>query len=234
MARQLRLGLLIGLSVLATGILAAVPPIPQDPSYHHFADRRSFFGIPNAWNVLSNAAFVFVGGLGLWHIARRSKAGAANLFSQPGDRWPYVALLVGIALTGVGSAYYHLAPDDARLVWDRLAIAVAFAAIVAMVLLERISVPAGLAALPVLLIAGVGSALYWHVTEARGAGDLRPYAMVQFSPSSSFLSSCSSFRRGIRGAAICWAQPHCTAWPRHSRWPMPRSLPSVTSSAATR
>jgi hypothetical protein len=172
----------MGLTILAIGILTAVPPIPQDPAYHNFADRRSFLGILNAWNVLSNAAFVLVGGLGLWHVARRNVRGAANGFSKAGDRCPYVALFTGIVLTGFGSAYYHLAPDNARLVWDRLAMAVAFTAVVATVLVERIGGPAALTLLAFLLLAGIGSVLYWHSTELRGVGDLRPYVMVQFFP----------------------------------------------------
>jgi hypothetical protein len=182
MSRQLRLGLLMGLTLLAIGVLAAVPTIPQDPAYHRFADRRSFLCIPNAWNVLSNVALVLVGGLGLWCTAWRNVTGAANGFSKAGDRWPYVAFFMGTALTGFGSAYYHLAPDNARLVWDRLPMAVAFTAIVATVLVERIGRSAGLTLLPLLLIAGIGSVLYWHSTEVRRVGDLRPYVMVQFFP----------------------------------------------------
>jgi len=182
MSPQARLGLLIGLTAAAIGALWVVPPIPQDPAYHQFADRRAFFGMPNALNVLSNAAFVLVGGIGLGFMARRGTSGSARPFSQPADAWPYVALFLGIALTGVGSGYYHLAPDNARLVWDRIPMTVAFAAIVAAVLVERISVRAGLVALPMLLGAGIGSVLYWQAAEARGAGDLRPYAFVQFFP----------------------------------------------------
>ena len=33
-----------------------------------------------------------------------------------------------------------------------------------------------------LLVAGIASVCYWHYTEARGMGDLRPYALVQFLP----------------------------------------------------
>ena len=33
-----------------------------------------------------------------------------------------------------------------------------------------------------LLALGIASIVYWHVTEARGAGDLRFYGLVQFYP----------------------------------------------------
>ena len=54
-------------AVTAAGIAAAFwfSPIPQDPAYHGFADRRTLFGIPNFWNVFSNLPFVLVGAFGL-------------------------------------------------------------------------------------------------------------------------------------------------------------------------
>ena len=50
-------GWLLG-AVTVGGVAAACwfPPLPQDPTYHVFADRRTFFGIPNFWNVCSNLA----------------------------------------------------------------------------------------------------------------------------------------------------------------------------------
>src|SRR5947208_11797828 len=40
-------------------------PFRQDPAYHDFADRRTFFGIPNFFDVTSNLAFLLVGIAGL-------------------------------------------------------------------------------------------------------------------------------------------------------------------------
>ena len=45
---------------------------------------------------------------------------------------------------------------------------------------ERISVKIGMRSLPLLLILGIASVLYWNFTQDRGQGDLRPYALVQF------------------------------------------------------
>ena len=50
-------------------------------------------------------------------------------------------LFFGLVLTAFGSSYYHLAPDKARLVWDRLPMTVEFMPLVAAVIAERISVP---------------------------------------------------------------------------------------------
>ena len=57
---------------------------------------------------------------------------------------------------------------------------IAFMALFASVLGERLSLRAGAWGLWPLLIVGAASTLYWHVGEQRGHGDLRPYALVQF------------------------------------------------------
>jgi tryptophan-rich sensory protein len=56
---------------------------------------------------------------------------------------------------------------------------IAFMAMVAAIIAERISLRAGLWLLPILLLVGMGSVLQWYLSEARGAGDLRFYAAVQ-------------------------------------------------------
>ena len=53
---------------LVAGSLAGLlllPPISQDQGYHHFADQRTLFGVPNFWNVVSNLPFMAVGSVGL-------------------------------------------------------------------------------------------------------------------------------------------------------------------------
>src|SRR4029077_16453316 len=49
--------------ILVASLLA--PRIPQDQSYHGFADQRTLLGVPNGADVLSNLAFALVGILGL-------------------------------------------------------------------------------------------------------------------------------------------------------------------------
>jgi hypothetical protein len=52
--------------------------------------------------------------------------------------------------------------------------------LLAAMIAERISIKAAKVLLGPLLVLGCASVLYWHVTELRGAGDLRLYALVQF------------------------------------------------------
>ena len=164
---------------LACAGLLALPPIAQDPAYHRLADQRVLLGISNALNVLSNLPFGIVGLLGLATVFGRG-AGRAGPVVGPGAAWPYGVLFAGVALTMAGSAYYHLAPDDARLVWDRLPMTAAFMGLVTAMLAERVSPRLGRLSLGPLLVLGVSSLAYWYWSELRGAGDLRPYILVQF------------------------------------------------------
>jgi hypothetical protein len=170
--------LLIGLAI-PVAVLLLVPPYAQPLWYHDFADQRCLVCVPNALNVVSNLPFVLVGGWGLLFLASRRSLGA---FRDPAERWSYFVFFAGIALTGVGSAYYHWHPDNARLLWDRLPLAVAFMAFFAAVIAERIDRRAGLWLLVPLAVLGGGSVVYWHLTEVWGRGDLRPYFLVQFYP----------------------------------------------------
>ena len=169
--------LLVGLVALLVGVTALVPPVAQDPAYHAFADARAVLRVPNFLNVLSNLPFLLVGALGLALLGRDRGAGER---AAPGERRPYWLFFTGIAFTGVGSAYYHWRPDNGTLFWDRLPMTIAFMALLASVIGERISRRAGALGLWPLVIVGVASTIYWHLGEQRGAGDLRPYGLVQF------------------------------------------------------
>jgi hypothetical protein len=174
-----RLALLAALAIIGAGTfwLLSGGPMPQKLSYHDFADQRTFLDVPHFLNVLSNAPFLLIGLLGIAWIVRRRTA-----FLDPAEAYPYFVFFVGIGLTAFGSGYYHLAPDHARLVWDRLPIAMAFMALFAAILGERVSVRAGLVLLGPLMALGLGSVLYWSIGESHGTGDLRPYYFVQGYP----------------------------------------------------
>lgn len=172
--------ILLALAAIGVALAAAMsPPMPQPLAYHLFADGRSWLGIPNALNVLSNAPFAVVGFLGL-AATFSTKASASSPFSDAWERWPYAALFTGVALTSLGSGYYHLAPDNARLVWDRLPMAVGFMGLLTAVLAERVSVRLSRMLFGPLLVIGAGSVAYWYWSELQHAGDLRLYLLVQF------------------------------------------------------
>lgn len=165
------------LSLLAISVVLFIEPIPQDTNYHHFHDIRMFLGVPNFWNVLSNLPFFFAG---LWGVHWISKANNQSYIGEL--KLAYFILFAGIAMVGLGSAYYHLWPDNNTLVWDRLPMTIAFMALFSIIIAEFISIRIGKFLLLPLLIAGMFSVYYWHYSEVAGQGDLRLYILVQFLP----------------------------------------------------
>lgn len=147
--------------LLGVALLALVPPIPQDQAYHSFADQRTILGTPNFWNVISNARFLAVGIMGL----RRFKDAASRV------------LFAGVLLTSIGSSYYHWAPSDSRLVWDRLPMTLVFMSLLSIVIGIWFDARLGRLLLAPALVFGAASVFWWWST-----GDLRPYAVAQFGP----------------------------------------------------
>lgn len=152
-------------------------PIAQDPGYHHFADTREILGIPNFWNVVSNLPFLAVGVVGVAYVARNPDVARSSVLWRA-----WLVLFAGIALTAFGSAYYHLAPANRTLAWDRLPMTLGFAGLFTIVVGEYVSLRGAALLLLPLLVAGAAAVFYWDLTETRGFGDLRPYAVVQFLP----------------------------------------------------
>ncbi len=171
------------LGILSAGMLLAaaiVPPIPQPVEYHQFADQRIYFGIPNFFNVASNVIFLFVGVAGLVFLLYLRGSMASKAFIDLSERWPYLILFLSVAMTCMGSIYYHLAPDNDRLVWDRLPLAMGIMALLAATLSERVSPRVGMPLLLVLIAIGAGSVMHWYWSEQRGTGNLNFYIVVQF------------------------------------------------------
>jgi hypothetical protein len=162
---------------LAVGIAASlVPRTDLPPSYHDFADQRSWLGIPNFGDVVSNLIFLLAGLCGLAFLFSKS---SVDRFIDVRERWFYLAVFLGLLLTAFGSLYYHLAPDNNRLVLDRVPMIIVFMPLVAALIAERVNLKLGLWLLPVLTAIGIGSVLQWHWTVRQGAGDVRFYAAVQ-------------------------------------------------------
>jgi hypothetical protein len=160
--RDLPIAVFVGLMAASLGGLLLLSPIPQDQSYHQFADQRTIFGIPNFWNVVSNIPFLAVGATGL----RRCHDDAAT-----------VAAFLGVFLTGIGSSYYHWDPNDNTLFWDRLPMTLSLMAIFALAVEERVNARAGAIVLWPSLAIGLFSLLLWRLSN-----DLRLYFWVQFFP----------------------------------------------------
>ena len=187
-------------TVLCIAAALLLPAMPQPPGYHDFADHRVVFGIANFLDVASNLGFLLVGVAGLW-VALRSR----TRFEFAAERWPWVVFFSGMVLTAAGSSYYHLAPDNERLFWDRLPMTVAFMSLIAAQIVDRISVRAGLALLLPMLLVGAASVVYWRATERAGVGNVVPYAVLQgYSVVILLLMTLWQPSRYTRGGDIYW------------------------------
>ena len=165
-----------GIMLLVITAMIVHGPIPQLVHYHEFADVRTLDGLPNAADVLSNIGFALVSIWGFWSLR-----GKTNLPSIAAP-WPGYAVFLGaVALTALGSSFYHLMPNNDRLVWDRLPIALACAGLLAGAYAEtHLSTPRLF--LPTLIVAAVASVFWWSFTDAIAVGDLRPYLLIQGAP----------------------------------------------------
>ena len=169
-----RTAFLIGVSVLAFALALVLPAMPQPIAYHDFADKRVAYGIENFLDVTSNLAFTAAGLAGLVMVLR-----PRTCFASPAERWPYLVFAVGVLATGAGSCYYHLAPDNETLFWDRLPMTISFMSLIAAQIVDRVDARAGLLALVPMLVVGVATAVYWIVSERLGRGNVVPYAVLQ-------------------------------------------------------
>lgn len=161
-----RIGLII-LSLVGTFIFFFSKSLMTQPqSYHHFADTRMMFGIPNAFDVLSNFFFLVAGALGISEVMKQAK-----LLTKKSWFWFFLSII----LIAPGSAYYHWDPNDSTLVWDRIPMSMGFMALYIALLVEHISTSLERYLFPVIAL-GIISVVVWAVTT-----DLRFYFWVQFS-----------------------------------------------------
>lgn len=144
-------------------------PVPQDRGYHLFADTRTCFGLKNFANIASNLAFFVTGVAGVLWCRRNPGAGASG---------SWTVFFTGVALVFFGSGYYHYAPGDHSLAWDRLPMTVAFMGLFTALLCEHLDGPATEKKLLIgTLATGIASVLWWRISD-----DLRLYIWVQLTP----------------------------------------------------
>ncbi len=164
--RGLKLSIIFISFLVMFVVLFLRPVITQDPRFHLFADSRTFLGIPNALDVLTNFFFALAGIIGIKQVLA--------VRDLP-TRWSWFWLFLSVLLVAPGSAYYHWQPDDQSLVWDRLPMSTGFMALYVILLAEYVDQRFQRALLPALLT-GAASILVWIMTT-----DLRFYFWIQFS-----------------------------------------------------
>ena len=164
MGRRTAATWLTGAAIVAAAVcMIVLGPIERSEGFHHYADQRTWIGIPHAGDVLSNLAFVLVAGVYLRRI--------------PG-------LALAVAWIGIGSAIYHWAPSDTTLSLDWAPIGVTLMLVLAAVIHDRIGPRAGLVVHGFGPVAAVFAVGYWLMTGGTGdgdgnRGDMAPYVTVQ-------------------------------------------------------
>jgi hypothetical protein len=118
--------------------------------------------------VLSNLPFLVVGLLGLI-VCHRKPSAEAPL--------SWIVFFAGVALIAAGSGYYHWAPSDATLVWDRLPMTTAFIGLSVAILAESIDPRLERFLLLPAIVIGACSVGYWY-----WYGDVRFYYWIQLLP----------------------------------------------------
>ncbi|RYR47270.1 hypothetical protein Ahy_A07g033221 [Arachis hypogaea] len=143
-------------------ILFFTPTIPRSHNHHHFVDMRnllasrSFAGVPNTINVITNFPFLVVGVLGFV----LALDGAVFYISSQGEVYAWVVFYAGMVGVAFGSAYYHLKPDNHRVLWDTLPMMVAFSSLFSALVVERFGQRIGLFCLFALIFAAVLCVVY--------------------------------------------------------------------------
>jgi len=166
MTTRLLLGCILVFVVGAA--LQFVWPLAQPASYHHFADMRSMGALHNASDVLSNLVILAAGLVTLRWVMRHASSDA--------PQFPGMAVAApGLILTAFGSAWYHFAPSDSTLVWDRLPMTIVFAGILAMLWTSMTGQRVNWIQMLIMVVASTGTVGYWLLT-----GSLWPYAILQF------------------------------------------------------
>jgi len=148
--------------------LLSLAPITQSSIYHLFADSRQYFLIKNFFDVFSNLPFLVIGVYGYLYCRRSTKSANNNA---------WMMMFLGIALVGIGSAYYHYQPDYDTLFWDRLPMTIAFMSLFSAITGEYISEKITSSLLLPIILFGISSVIYWYFSN-----DLRLYLWVQLAP----------------------------------------------------
>jgi len=154
-----------------------IPAISQDVSYHDFADKRTFFGVPNFFNVISNLPYLIFGLIGYFLVFKEVQIQIIQSL-----KLSYAVFFIGVTLVCLGSGFYHLNPDNSSLLWDRLPMTIAFMSFFIIILGEYVHEKTAQQLFFPLLIIGLVSVVYWYWSETISQGDLRLYILVQFLP----------------------------------------------------
>ncbi|QTN30409.1 hypothetical protein HZ993_11895 [Rhodoferax sp. AJA081-3] len=159
---------------LAIAVACLGPAVAQYADYHAFADQRTLWGLPFAMDVLSNLPFALFGVWGWCACVLQTRRAPCGLCDRRNTARPVQAVFTGLILTALCSTWYHLQPDDSGLAIDRLGMLMAFAGLLGLAAIDRISDRAGAWTAAAVLTLGLIAVGVWAMT-----GNLLPWSVLQ-------------------------------------------------------
>jgi len=135
------------------------------------------------------------------YVRRRQFPG---MFIERGELWIFVVLYASTLLVTFGSGYYHLAPDNAGLFWDRLPMTLVASAFVGTIIADRFGARAGLATLAVLFVLSAGALVYWRATQSMAQDNVWPYIATVYGSLSFAVVAMISFPSRYTHAHAAW------------------------------
>lgn len=188
-------------AVLGLLLLALWGPTVLQPAHHHqFADARSWGRLPCAMDVLSNVPFALWGVLGLACLVAVHRTSIATSRQEAAHRGLAAVFFGGLMLTAFASSWYHLRPDDAGLLIDRLGMVVAFAGLIGLAVAERVSARAGWLLGAVVMALGPVAVAVWATS-----GNVGPWLVLQLGSMALLLG-------------LAWMPPLASAWAIRWGW----------------
>lgn len=139
--------------------------------YHKFVDERIIFSIPRFADTVSNLGFLVIGMIFLKEMLLKNEKDH-NL----------KVIVVGTILICFGSGYYHLSPENSRLLLDRLPISMVFAGVLSYSLHQNQLIKESWKKSfdTIYLLFSVLSVLIWYIGSLKGQDWLSMYVFVQF------------------------------------------------------
>lgn len=176
LTRRATVTLMLAMAMAAMVGLVAWGPVVLVSHMHHFADQRTWHGVPNAVNVWSHLPLIPIGAWGLWQVSR--------LPAHERLRWIWFWFFVCQLLATLGGMVYHWAPADVSFIWDQVPKSAASTLFAFAFLAERVDRRFGHPnAIATALIASLLGGIWWLYTLGlEQVGDLRPLMWLEMLP----------------------------------------------------
>ena len=145
---------LTGATLVLCALAMCLPRMQLPAGYHDFADQVAWGVLPYARDVLTNLAFAIAG----WVLLRQGLRYSRRMQDSAARQRLLPAVQVaawGLVLTALCSGIYHLRPDAAGLMIDRIGMSAAFAGVVGLLVVDRFAPVRVVPAMAAALLLGV-------------------------------------------------------------------------------